>query len=464
MPRCPIQVLALVITVLSGNPSLALEPTLTAGTVKTWSSVQGHVTGNRVASFHGNLDGATVLREKFLDKPLWIVSGDLDDDGKSEAAVQFSDGTMRVLSVNDGRIRSIAESRGLAPRSPPVILSSIGGEPTGGLVGMDDKGDLVTIDFGTGRQRRLAGGFSTLSHPLAADLDGDGEQEIAAVSREGFLTVVKGRIQTRSDKAVALLPDTRITAADMDGDGSLEILALSRPASGTLSGSVNRGLKARGVAVFEWNGRFLRLKSAFDLEDGQFFQAPTPLVAGPDEAGDPLLLLPVEEEKNGAQIRSYSYRGGRVREKRKGPLFREVREIAILGSSPLGEGDGTYLLAAVITDGPQGDLELYRMDLAQTRITLARALGEGPSRSGIVEDSLIGDMNGDGGMDLLAPGRGMSSLVIFSLDRGRLTTKEVFRSSGKIATNLCPGDFDGDGLSDVAFGLDDGDLVILLGE
>lgn len=73
-------------------------------------------------------------------------------------------------------------------------------------------------------------------------------------------------------------------------------------------------------------------------------------------------------------------------------------------------------------------------------------------------------MDQDGEIELLALGKRRSSLVVYNLDRNRLKEKEVFNSSGKIGTNLCPGDFNGDGVSDIIFGLDDGTLIILLGE
>jgi hypothetical protein len=73
-------------------------------------------------------------------------------------------------------------------------------------------------------------------------------------------------------------------------------------------------------------------------------------------------------------------------------------------------------------------------------------------------------MDRDGEIEILAPGSGRSSLVVYSLDRNRLKEKEIFNSSGKIGTNLCPGDFNGDGASDIIFGLDDGTLVVILGK
>ena len=138
--------------------------------------------------------------------------------------------------------------------------------------------------------------------------------------------------------------------------------------------------------------------------------------------------------------------------------------VHILGSSKLGNGERVYLLTALVSEDDEGDLELHRLDLAGTRITLSSTVGTHLSGSRLLESTIIGDMDQDGELELLAPGKGRSSLVIYSLDRNRLKGKEIFNSSREIGTNLCPGDFNGDGNSDVMFGLDDGTLVILFGE
>ncbi|MCK5351286.1 VCBS repeat-containing protein, partial [bacterium] len=365
---------------------------------------------------------------------------------------------------SEGRFRTIATVRKMAPETPPVVQSSFGGEPTGGLIGIDDRGDLVSIAYETGRTKRLASGFSTLSHFVAADLNGDGNTEIAAISDEGFMTIVKGRTQTRTDKFVQLLPDSRITVADFDGDDILEIAALSRPTEDLSPGRLGDDIEAQGLAVFNWDGRTLRLKSDYELPDGQIFETLIPIIVGPDGDDDLVLMLPVTEENKGTQIRSYSYSSRRIREKKKGPVSDEDQWVHILGSSKLGTDERDYLLTALISEDDVGDLELYRLDLAQTRITLRSSVSTHLSGSRLLETTLIGDMDRDGGVELLAPGKGQSSLAIYSLDRNRLKRKEIFNSSGKIGTNLCPGDFNGDGISDIIFGLEDGNLVIILGK
>ena len=464
MPRSLVSALMTALLVLWGGHSFALEPTLVEDIDRTWHSVLGGADGNPVVSFEGDLTGGHTIKERFVDIPAWIVSEDFDGDGIYEAAVQFADGTLRILSLSGDRFRTIATARKMAPGVPPVILTSFGGEATGGFIGIDDRGDLVSIDHKTGRTRRLASGFSPLSHPVGADLDNNGEKEIAAVSDEGHITVVKGRTQTRTEKSVLLLPDTRITLADMDGDGILEILAFSRPTDKVSPGRLGDDLEAQGIAIFNWDGRSLRLESDFELPDGQVFEMLTPIIVETDGDGDPILMLTVTEENKGTQIRSYSYNRGRLREKRKGVLSDEEQWIHILGSSKLGNSERVYLLTALISEDGEGDLELYRLDLAQTRITLSSSVNTHLSGSRLLETALIGDMDRDGEIELLAPGKERSSLVVFSLDRNHLNEKEIFNSSGKIGTNLCPGDFNGDGISDIIFGLDDGTLVILQGE
>ena len=464
MLRSLVMVLITTFFVLWSGHAFALEPTLVEDADRAWRSVQGGADGNPVVSFDGDLTGGNVIRERFVDVPAWIVSEDFDGDGSYEAAVQFAEGTLRILSLSNGRFRTIATVRKMAPGASPVVLASFGGKPTGGLIGIDNRGDLVSIDHETGRTRRLASGFSTLSHPVTADLDNDGDKEIVAVSDEGFMTVIKGRIQTRTDKSVQLLPDTRITVADLDGDGILEIAAFSRPTDDLSPGRLGDDLEARGLAIFSWDGRTLRLESDFELPDGQVFEMLTPIIAGTGGADNPVLMLPVTEKNKGTQIRSYSYNRGRLREKRKGLVSDEDQWIHILGSSRLGDGQRVYLLTALVSEDDEGDLELYRLDLAQRRITLSSSLSTHLSGSRLLEVALIGDMDQDGEIELLAPGKRRSSLVVYSLDRNRLKEKEVFNSSGKIGTNLCPGDFNGDGVSDIIFGLDDGTLIVLLGQ
>jgi len=464
MSRSLVSVLLTTSLVLLSGHSLALEPTLVEEVDRAWRSVLGGTDGNPVVLFDGDLTGANVTRERFVDVPAWIVSEDFDGDGFYEMAVQFAEGTLRIMSLSEGRYRTIATARKMAPGTPPVVQSSFGGESTGGLIGINDRGDLVSIAYDTGRTRRLASGFSTLSHFVATDLSGDGNTEIAAISDEGFMTIVKGRTQTRTDKSVQLLPDSRITVADFDGDDILEIAALSRPTEDLSPGRLGDDIEAQGLAVFNWDGRTLRLQSDFELPDGQIFETLTPIIVGPDGDDDLVIMLPVKEENKGTQIRSYSYSSGRVREKKKGPLSDEDQWVHILGSSKLGTSEKDYLLTTLVSEHDEGDLELYRLDLAQTRITLRSSVSTHLSGSRLLETVLIGDMDRDGGIELLAPGKGRSSLAIYSFDRNRLKRKEIFNSSGKIVTNLCPGDFNGDGISDIIFGLEDGTLVILQGE
>jgi hypothetical protein len=223
-------------------------------------------------------------------------------------------------------------------------------------------------------------------------------------------------------------------------------------------------LEAMGLAVFNWDGRYIRLKGEIELPEGEVFEALTPLVSRADNDGDPAWMLPVTTRNEGSQIRSYSYKGGRVREGRNGPLSDSRQWIHILGSAKLGDSGRPYLLTGLMTQGKRGRLELYRLDLAQTRITSGMAADTHIAGSRLLEVALIGDMDKDGRSELLAPGRDRSSLVIYSLEHSKIKAREVLSYSKRIGTNLCPGDYDGDSISDVMFGLEDGTLIVLQGE
>ncbi len=454
----------LIFTVLIIGYGHAFVPTLEGEGEAGWSSPERSRECNPLVSFSGDLTAGRTVRERFATPPVWVMAYDFNSDASCEAGVLFADGTLRILSFSQGRLKTLSSARKLAPESPPVVLEGFAGESTGGLVGIDDRGDLVSIDSQSGRTRRVASGFSTLSYPVAADLDGDGDVEIAAVSDEGYMTVVKGKTRTRSDSSVSLLPDTRIIVADLDLDGQPEIAALSNPMEAFSPGRLGDDLEAGGLAVFRWDGRTLRLEHDLKLSDGEIFQTLSPLVVR-EEGGEPLLMLAVTEKNTDrTQIRSFSYNKGRLRERRKGPVTDPGEWIHVLGSATIGDSQRVSLVTAVLPVEGDGDLELNRLDLVQTRITLTSSVNTHAAGSRLLETALFGDFDRDGLVEILVPGEHRSALVLVSLDKNRLKDREIYRGSGKISTNLCPGDFNGDGNGDVAFGLDDGTLVILLGE
>lgn len=129
MLRSLVMVLITTFFVLWSGHAFALEPTLVEDADRAWRSVQGGADGNPVVSFNGDLTGGNVIRERFVDVPAWIVSEDFDGDGIYEAAVQFAEGTLRILSLSNGRFRTIATVRKMAPGASPVRFQAAGSSP-----------------------------------------------------------------------------------------------------------------------------------------------------------------------------------------------------------------------------------------------------------------------------------------------------------------------------------------------
>jgi hypothetical protein len=417
-----------------------------------------------------DLTGGSARRERFNDVPAWIVSEDFDNDGRTEAGLLFRDGTFRILSLENGRLRTVSTVRKLAPESPPIVLPKFGGDSTGGLVGIDDRGDLVTIDYESGRTRRAAGGFSSLTYPVGGDFDGDGTFEVAAVSDEGYFTVVSRRTHSRKESSVELLPDTRIVASDLDGTPGHELIAFTQPTDEKAPGRLGDDLDAKGVAVFSWDGRNVSLEDEYILPEGEVFEMILPIVISDDRDDRkgkllPQIMLTVLDDDGKAGLRSYTFENGRIRQRRKGPTVDEDKSIHPLAGALFGDRERLSLATAVLPgDGDGGDLELYRANLAQTRLTLRGVLRTHQSGTRLVETSLVGDFNRNGELDLIVPGPDMESVKLVTLDGSRLKAREIYNASAQLSTNFCPGDYDGDGNMDIMFGLDDGNIVILQGE
>ncbi len=428
-----------------------------------WHSIAGPPTANPDVEFKGDITRGETARDRFSDKPLWIVSGVFEDEAPSGLAVVFEGGILRYLTLTTTGIRTISTTNGVSEDSPPVITADAVGWIGKGVICIDSRGSLVIITPEDGRTRPLAGGFSKVSYPTVADLDGDGENDILAVDENGRFTVVTSRNTSRTEKRTSLPPDARVAVGDLDADGRLEAVALTQPTSDFEFGHLGDNIEPVGFGVFTWDGKTVKLEDEFVLKSGRAFEDHTPLLADVAESDGLEIILPVTQEGSGTRLRSFSFVSGRIREVRSGPRSGAGSWLHPVSVGVVGDDERVSVLSVTDPDGA-GTLESYRPDLALTRIKLEKEISTHIPGTRTVETALLGDFNSDGENELLAPNTDRKSLNIVSLRKNRFRTWEIYNGTRNLSTNLAPGDYNGDGKGDVAAGFDDGSIIIFLGK
>ena len=454
---------ALLVCFVTVSPLNAFTLSLDEPVVFEWHSVMGPLTANPVIEFEGDLTKGETKRDRFSDTPKWIVPGAFGNDGKDDLVVLFDDGTLRYLSFSKNSIRTVSTSDGLSPDSPPVILNKESDRFGRGILCIDDRGDMVLITPENGRKRPIADGFSKLTYPTVADLDGDGEIEILVVDENGRFTVITNRNVTRTEKRTTLLPDARIVVGDLNGDKTNEAVALTRPTSEFEYTRLGDNIEAGGLAVFSWDGKSVNLEDEFKLTGDLVFEDHTPLLADISDEEGLEIIVPVTEDGNGTKLWSFYYISERIREIRRGPASKSTDWVQPLGVGVLGDSDRKSILYVTNPDS-SGTLEVSRTDLANTRIKAENSISIQIPGTRTIETALIGDFDSDGGLELLAPSADRKSINLFSLEKNRFRTWEIYSGNRVLSTNIAPGDFNGDGKHDVVAGFDDGSVIIILGE
>lgn len=428
-----------------------------------WWTVAGETDGNPFAHGAGDLSRNTTVRDRFRDTPRWLVSGELSGGGPDELAVLFADGTLEVHGLEKGRLRRLASWSGISPEAPPVVApSGIGKDEGPGLLCVDDRGRLALYSVEGGQGKDLMTDISSLTFPVLADSAREGETVLFAVGDDGFLKVMDGRGRVSDNRDTRLLPDARLAVGDLNGDGKGEIAAFSRPLDKVKGARLGDDTEAQGLAVFSWDGKSLRLENELRLEGKRFFDALGPLLGDLDKSGRPSVVAPVVEEDGSSAIWSFSWSTKSLRKTAEGPRTRDRKSVwQPLAVTDLGDHDRTVVLAVSGPDEGTGMLEALRPDLASTRAGTADGIVVRVPSSRVQGIAVVGDLGGSGKKELLAPGKDGSSLRLFTFKGNSLGSREVFSGSKPVASNLCPGDFDGDGKLDVAFGLQDGNLLVL---
>lgn len=126
------------------------------------------------------------------------------------------------------------------------------------------------------------------------------------------------------------------------------------------------------------------------------------------------------------------------------------------------DGDGRTEVAAVVTPHLSGVLTIYQLDGAVFRKDAARS---GYSThfigSTVLAMSVVLDANSDGVPDIVLPSldRGRLAVVTFAGDSSRELLS--LPQPSRIVTSIVAADLDGNGVSDIVFGREDGVLVVI---
>jgi hypothetical protein len=420
---------------------------------------------NTVAILPGNGDGTFQDPISFpvAEGPGFLATGDFNGDGKPDVAVLFdSTNTLSILLGTGGGFlaRPVNYVVGASPNS--LALADLDGDGVLDILAPDPSSRSVLILWGN-----LNGMFDAAPlYPVGdgpasvalADFNGDGIADLVTPNQgSSDFSVLLGnrdgtfRVLSRvalSDPSAATRP-TAIGVGDFNGDGTPDLaIALGSPldrvtillgkGNGTFQtgGNFRTGADPVSVLVADFNGDGkLDLATANSNQTSNSdFGSMTVLLGN----GDGTFRAPVTYD---AGVRPYAvvagdFNGDGVPDLAVGAggdaATQQPSTVAIL----LGQGDGTFQPAQ------------YSV-IAQNRVSSAPA-----------GSLAVGDVNGDGNLDLVVTTSG-SVVVLAGAGDGTFQQTTFPISSG--ASSIALADIDGDGNLDLVIAHSSGDMSYLLG-
>lgn len=438
-----------------------------AGQTPLWPVPAGTAGGNRVqAHGRGTFPAFQTLRAR-TGKPItWMVAAPLAAGEPARLVASRADATLVGFAVDRGALRVLFEvAEGASPDASPALpVVSRGGERAAVATALD--GSLTVVWAGREARVPLAVTLSPLAHLVPVDVDGDGVEELLALSREGELLLIGGlpehsRVMARL--AVHATPDARIVVGDLGGDGRPEAVLLTGPTDRYPHGVLGDAIESEAITVVELGAGVLREKARFTLPRDAVFEELGPILADLDGDGHPEVLAVRSTQSQGAGVLALAWRGGRLEPFAEGPtLGRFGRWTHLLGVADV-EGAGRPQVVALRTPDSGGILQVF--DVVPPRLVLrterpgvsTHALG---SRN--LDQAAMADLDGGGRPQIVAPDKRRRRILAMEWLGGGLLERWSYELGGTIRSNLVVADLAGGGLLDLAVADAAGNLHVLL--
>lgn len=317
--------------------------------------------------------------------------------------------------------------------------------------------------MGVGMGRRARRSAHILATGLCLLLGGCVGGFPAAQAQQGFSGIVRVPSslrpppppdRTAPPPAADALPDTEVARGK-----SVRAAYLIRPTTRYGHGVLGDAVEAGGFRVVFADGR----TAEFILPADSVFEDRRVRLADMDGDGRDEAIVVRSYLNRGAALAVYRLDGGKITPLAETPaLGTPYRWLNPVGAADF-DGDGRAEIALVTTPHIGGTLKLYRLQGGR--------LVEAGSRWGFsnhwigsreLDVSAILDFNGDGIADIVLPDQTRTRLLVIAFAGGRFSVVAETTHDAAIKTKIVPRDTNGDGKTDLVYGLDAGSTVAAL--